>query len=232
MVNLLGFLVIFLSIAISVKAQTFSEMKSSVENEDGGGWTVIWSKSYGVDRIAQLAAITYVSGPGGALEYLGNELEQLIAHMGQQVGKKVVEDALKNRGRIFLGPRNLQVKAGDAYWSETVSVPVSFNMGCKKCDCTQYRERRVASGVCTCEHGATRHGNVQRGKITVNRYIRLYVKYRSNSHSKLDGLYAIEVQTPGGWEYLHVAHNQTNGNVAVFANQHGPNARWKLVKVQ
>ncbi|NUM34506.1 MAG: hypothetical protein HUU50_08180 [Candidatus Brocadiae bacterium] len=59
---------------------------------------------------------------------------------------------------------------------------------------------------------------------------RLELSFRPLSvHAPLEnGLYKIEVQTPGGWEYLHVANNQKNGHAAVYWNQHGPNSIWKL----
>lgn len=119
-----------LSVSSYVSAETFTEMKNSKERD---GWHVIWSRSYGFGDAAALATCVYL---GCAQNYLGNELRELASHMGPQL----VEQALRNKGKIIFGPGNLQTEAGTAYYSN--------------------------------------YANLFGERVTVDRHVRLYVRYR------------------------------------------------------
>ena len=109
---------------------TFNQMKSDIET----GWDeVLWSESYGMGDAAALAACVYF---GCAAAYLGQRLEDLAT----KVGKDLLVQTFQNKGRVLTGPGNLQVQAGDAYWSV--------------------------------------YHKLLGEKITTERYVRLYVRYR------------------------------------------------------
>ncbi|HGN6586276.1 TPA: hypothetical protein ACKU3G_004076 [Bacillus cereus] len=85
---------------------TFEDMKKQIET----GWDIVlWSESYGMADAAQLIACTFL---GCAANYLGQQLEDLVA----KVGSDLVKQALANKGKIF-GAGKFEVEAGDAYWS-------------------------------------------------------------------------------------------------------------------
>lgn len=115
---------------------TFRNMKNDIET----GWDeTLWSESYGPGDFAALAACTYF---GCAASYLSDRLEDLAA----KVGRDLLKSVLENKGRVLFGPGNLEIQAGDAYWSvyHRIWNPLAF-----------------------------RHE-----KVTTERYIRLYVRYR------------------------------------------------------
>lgn len=86
---------------------TFEDMKRDIET----GWDeVLWSESYGWGDAAALVACVYF---GCAAAYLGQRLEDLAT----KVGKDLLEQTLRNKGKVLTGPGNFQVQAGDAYWS-------------------------------------------------------------------------------------------------------------------
>ena len=109
---------------------TFEDMKRDIET----GWDeVLWSESYGWGDAAALAACIYFQC---AAAYLGQRLEDLTT----KVGKDLLVQTFQNKGRVLTGPGNLQVQAGDAYWSV--------------------------------------YHKLLGEKITTDRYVRLYVRYR------------------------------------------------------
>ena len=126
--------------ATSEAESTFKDMKMGVEK---GGWEVIWSESYGMGDAAAMAACVYF---GCAQAYLRYELDRLT----ERVGRQLIEEALRNKGRIIFGPGNLEIQAGDAYWS------------------VYHRVWNPIRG---------RHE-----RVTTERYVRLYVKYRRKSN--------------------------------------------------
>lgn len=116
-------------------SSTFNEMKKEIEP----GWDhVLWSESYGFGDAAALIACVYY---GCAAEYLGQRLKDLA----EKVGPDFLEQVFKNKGRIF-GKGDLEVEAGDAYWSvfHRIWNPLEW-----------------------------RHE-----KVTTERYVRLYVRFR------------------------------------------------------
>ena len=74
--------------------------------------------------------------------YLGQRLESLT----QRIGTGFLQSVIENKGQVLFGPGNLEIQAGDAYWSVYHSLwnPLRW-----------------------------RHE-----KITTERYVRLYVRYR------------------------------------------------------
>lgn len=111
-------------------SSTFNDMKRDIET----GWDqVLWSESYGIGDAAALAACVYF---GCAAQYLGERLEILAA----KVGMDFLEQVFRNKGKVLFGPGNLEVQAGDAYWSV--------------------------------------YHKLFGEKITTERYVRLYVRYR------------------------------------------------------
>jgi hypothetical protein len=93
------------------RESTFETMKRDIET---GGDQVLWSESYGIGDAAVLLACVYF---GCAMEYLGQRLNDLA----KKVGADFIEQVLKNKGRIF-GAGDLEVEAGDAYWSVYIKV--------------------------------------------------------------------------------------------------------------
>ncbi|MGB6296581.1 MAG: hypothetical protein WBF90_10385 [Rivularia sp. (in: cyanobacteria)] len=115
---------------------TFTKMKRNIED----GWDeVIWSESYGFGDFAALAACAYL---GCAAQYLSARL----ATLKQKVGREFLEQVMRNKGKVLLGAGELEVQAGDAYWSVY---------------------HRIWNPL------KNRHE-----KLTTERYIRLYIRYR------------------------------------------------------
>ena len=122
---------------------TFEDMKRDIET----GWDeVLWSESYGWGDAAALAACVYFQC---AAAYLGQRLEDLAT----KVGKDLLVQTLQNKGKVLFGPGDLQVQAGDAYWSvyQNLWNPIKW-----------------------------RHE-----KVTTERYVRLYVRYRRKENGAL-----------------------------------------------
>lgn len=107
------FMLFLLSISANAQADsTFKQMKTDVAR---GNWEVIWSESYGFEKAALLAACVYV---GCAQSYLGHELDSLKSRAGDQL----LEQALRNKGKVIVGPGELKIQAGTAYWSTYYNV--------------------------------------------------------------------------------------------------------------
>jgi len=86
---------------------TFEEMKRDIET----GWDVVlWSESYGWTDAATLTACAFF---GCAQAYLGQQLIDLE----KKVGKDFLEQVIRNKGQVIVGPGNLEMQFGDAYWS-------------------------------------------------------------------------------------------------------------------
>lgn len=129
---------------------TFSQMKKDIET----GWDeVLWSESYGLGDAAVLTGCLFY---GCAQTYLGYKWDRLAS----KVGKDFLEQVLRNKGKVLFGPGELEVQAGDAYWSvyHRVWNPLS--------------RRHV--------------------KITTERYVRLYVRYR-RKHSTPPSVPTVDV---------------------------------------
>ena len=107
------FMLFLLSISVNTQADsTLKQMKTDVAR---GNWEVIWSESYGFEKAALLAACVYV---GCAQSYLGHELDSLKSKVGDQL----LEQALRNKGKVIFGPGELKIQAGTAYWSTYYNV--------------------------------------------------------------------------------------------------------------
>lgn len=91
---------------------TFEEMKQDIESD---GWTVLWSESYGLGDAAALLGCAYF---GCLQEYLKYKLDRLL----KKVGKDFLEQVIRSKGQTLTGPGDLEVQAGDAYWSVYINI--------------------------------------------------------------------------------------------------------------
>ncbi len=143
------FALIIASMALSLELQAASTFKQMKNDESKGGWEVIWSESYGFADAAILSGCVYF---GCAQNYLGYKLDELK----KKIGKQLIEQALRNKGKVMFGPGKLKIEAGTAFWS------------------TYYKVYNPLKG---------RHE-----KVTTDRYVRLFVKYRRKNEDSSPSL--------------------------------------------
>lgn len=181
---------------------TFTEMKRNIED----GWEdVLWSESYGWGDAAAVAACTYF---GCVQVYLEHRLDRLL----EKVGREFLEQVIRNKGQVLTGPGELQVQAGDAYYSVYHNVWNPFR---------------------------GRHE-----KVTTERYIRLFVRYRRVTDGASNGSVSSDFMSPppvsqvllqprlaeGNWSTLRSPfelHVMGDGNVLGWNRSSGDFILWR-----
>ena len=90
---------------------SMSDMKRKQEK---GGWTVIWSESYGTADAAILTGCVLL---GCAGKYLGHKLERLTT----KVGASAIRNAIRDQG-VITRSGDYEFEYGTAYWSKSHKI--------------------------------------------------------------------------------------------------------------